>query len=160
MRTLTHEVFDGEVHPRYRDVNLANHVDSVEAIRIIDEARIQFLRFAPLPSATAPRPGLLGGTPDHVGELVGAQQVEYRTEMRFVPFQPFLLRLWVCHVGGASFDVATELRIAADHEPALAAVTTMVLWDEEADRPWSMDADLRDTMDRYLAEPVALRRRD
>ena len=41
-------VFDCEIQTRFRDVNLGGHVDNVEAIRIIDEARILFFRFAEL----------------------------------------------------------------------------------------------------------------
>lgn len=159
MSTRTNEVFDAEVHPRYRDVNLANHVDSVEAIRIIDEARIQFLRFAPLPQPPGPKPGLLGGLPEGVSELVGGQRIDYHVEMRFIAFQPFALRLWVSHIGRSSFDVSTELRVAPDHEPALVAVTTVVFFDARTQATWQMDDDARATLNRFLAEPVALRQR-
>ena len=40
--------FECEIQARLRDVNLGGHVDSVEAMRIVDEARILFLRFATL----------------------------------------------------------------------------------------------------------------
>ncbi|WP_300577656.1 hypothetical protein, partial [uncultured Nocardioides sp.] len=63
------EVFECEIQARLRDVNLGGHVDNVEAIRILDEARILFLRFADLGTG-AGRPGLLGGVPDGVAELV------------------------------------------------------------------------------------------
>jgi acyl-CoA thioester hydrolase len=153
------EVFDAEIHPRYRDINLANHVDSVEAIRIVDEARIQFLRFAPLAPPAGPKAGVLGGVPENVSELVAGQRIDYHTEMRFVAFQPFALRLWVSHIGRSSFDVSTELRVAADHPPALVAVTTNVFVDDTTQAPWLMDDGVRASLTRFLADPISLRQR-
>lgn len=157
--TQTSEVFNAEVHPRYRDINPGHHVDSVEAIRIIDEARLQLFRFAPLSPPGSPRPGLLGGVPDGVSELVGGQRIDYHVEMRFVAFQPFSMRLWVSHIGRSSFDISTELRVTPDHDPGLVAITTVVFVDARTQKTWQMDDDVRATLSRFLAEPVALRQR-
>jgi len=153
------EVFDCEIQARYRDVNLGGHVDNVEAIRLIDEARIQFLRFAPLPGAEREggAPGLLGDLPSGVVELVGSQRVDYHSEMRFAPFQPFLVRIWVTRVGGSSFSVATEVRVEPGHEPALVAETALVLWDQGSQSSWPMTDDVRRSLGRYLGETVPLR---
>ncbi len=150
-------VFDTEIHPRFRDLNMGNHIDSVEAIRVIDEARIQFLRFAPL----APNPdgvvGLLGTLPSGVGELVAAQRVDYHAEMRFAAFRGFDARLWVSRVGGSSFDVSTELHAVPDAPPSLIAVTTVALWDHNAQRSWAMSEEFRAVLTAFLAPPVPLR---
>ncbi|MDT9592674.1 acyl-CoA thioesterase [Nocardioides zeae] len=151
-------VYDTEIQARLRDVNLAGHVDNVEAIRIVNEARTELLRFAPLVEGSA-RPGLLGVTPETVTDLVGGQRVDYHAEMRFAPFQPFLLRLWVSHVGRSSFTVAAQMRTQADHAPALVGEATVVLWDTGASRPWALDATTRATLGAYLGEPVAFRER-
>ncbi|WP_341927640.1 acyl-CoA thioesterase [Nocardioides psychrotolerans] len=151
------EVFDCEIQARYRDVNLGGHVDNVEAIRLIDEARIQFLRFAPLSADPAVAPGLLADLPSGVVELVGSQRVDYHREMRFQPFQPFLVRIWVSRVGGSSFTVATEVRVEAGHEPALVAQTALVLWDHTAQASWPHSKAVRRSLERFRGEPVALR---
>lgn len=151
------EVFECQIQARLRDINLGGHVDNVEAIRILDEARLLFHRHAELDPPTGPRPGLLGGLPDGVAELVGSQRVDYHAEMRFVAFQPFLLRLWVQRVGGSSFTVATEMRVAADHEPALVAATTVVLWDHATQASWPMTDPVRAALARYQGAPVSLR---
>lgn len=151
------EVFDCEIQARYRDVNLGGHVDNVEAIRVIDEARIQFLRFSPLTADPDARPGLLADLPSGVVELVGSQRVDYHAEMRFAPFQPFLVRIWVSRIGGSSFSVATEVRVAPGHEPALVAETALVLWDHNAQASWPHSDAVRRSLQRYLGEPVALR---
>lgn len=152
------DVFECEIQARLRDVNLGGHVDNVEAIRVIDEARLLFFRFAPLPGDDG-RPGLLRDVPPGVAELVGSQRVDYRAEMRFVAYQPFLVRMWVSHVGGSSFSVSYEMRVAPDHAPALLAETSLVLWDNGAQSPWPMSQDVRRSLASYSGEPVALRER-
>ena len=47
------QTFTTEIQARYRDINLAGHVDNVEAVRVLDEARYEFLRFAHLPGLPA-----------------------------------------------------------------------------------------------------------
>jgi len=153
------ELFECEIQARLRDVNLGGHVDNVEAIRVLDEARLQFLRFAPLPALGGDRPGLLRAVPDGITDLVGAQRVDYHSEMRFVPFQPFLVRMWVSHVGGSSFSVASELRVHPDHAPALVAETSMVLWNPGAASSWRLPAEVRSDMEQYGGAPVPLRER-
>jgi len=152
------EVFECEIQARYRDVNLGGHVDNVEAIRLIDEARIQFLRFAPLAGAEeGAAPGVLADVPNGVVELVGSQRVDYHAEMRFAPFQPFLVRIWVSRVGGSSFSVATEVRVEPGHEPALVAETALVLWDHGSQSSWPISEAVRRSLERYAGEPVRLR---
>lgn len=145
------EVFDCEIQARLRDINLGGHVDNVEAVRIIDEARIMFLRYA--------HGGVLSAVPAGVSELMGAQRVDYHAEMRFTPFRPFLVRLWVSHVGRSSFSVCTEMRVAPDHAPALVADSTLVLWEQAAAASWPVTDEVRDDLERYLGPPVALRER-
>ncbi|GAA4351891.1 acyl-CoA thioesterase [Angustibacter luteus] len=152
-------VFDCEIQARLRDVNLGGHVDNVEAIRVVDEARVLFFRYAMLPGTGDSHPGLLGGLPITVSELVGAQRVDYHAEMRYAAYQPFLVRLWVSHVGRTSFSVSSEMRVAPGHEPALVAETSLVLWDQSLDCAWAITDALRAVMERYRDEPVALRRR-
>ncbi|WP_435770594.1 acyl-CoA thioesterase [Nocardioides sp. SYSU DS0651] len=152
------EVFECEIQARLRDINLGGHVDNVEALRVLDEARLLFFRFASLP-AGAGGTGLLRDVPSGVVELVGSQRVDYQAEMRFVAYQPFLVRMWVGHVGRSSFAVSYELRVAPDHEPALCAETSLVLWDGRAQSAWQIDDRVRATLTSYLGEPVALRER-
>jgi len=155
---MTGTTFDCKIQARFRDINLGGHVDNVEAVRVIDEARIQFLRFAPVHGEDA-APGLLRGVPAGVSHLMGAQRVDYHAEMRFVPFSPFLVRIWVCHIGRTSFSVATEMRIAADHAPALIAESTLVFWDAATGAAWPITDEVRADLEKYRGEPVALRSR-
>ncbi|GAA4816348.1 acyl-CoA thioesterase [Nocardioides caeni] len=151
------EVFECEIQARLRDVNLGGHVDNVEALRVLDEARLLFLRFAPI--AGTDRPGVLGGVAAGVAELMGSQRVDYRSEMRFVAYQPFVVRIWVSHVGRSSFAVSYELRVHRDEPPAIVAESSMVLWDTGAGTAWPISEEVRDCLSSYAGEPVALRER-
>lgn len=159
-------VFEIEIQARVRDVNLGGHVDNVEAIRVLDEARILFfgIRHAHAADAAVPgvgttHRGLLLDVPPTIADLVGAQRVDYRAEMRFVPFQPFLVRMWVGHVGRSSLTVESELRVAPDRPPAIVAETTSVLWDTGAGRAWPIPDELRTRFEEFRAAPVDLKPR-
>lgn len=154
------EVFECEIQARLRDVNLGGHVDNVEALRVLDEARLLFFRHAPLAGGSVgDRPGLLRAVPSGVVELVGSQRVDYRAEMRFVAFQPFLVRMWVGHVGRSSLAVSYELRVAPGHHPAIAAESSVVFWDTAAGSSWAISDEVRATLASYAGEPVQLRER-
>ena len=154
---MTGERFDCEVQARFRDINVGGHVDNVEAVRVIDEARIQFFMFAPVHGPGTS--GLLHRKPAGIVDLMGAQRVDYHAEMRFVPYAPFLVRIWVCHLGRSSFTVATELRTAADHPPALIAESTFVFWDRATGSSWPIDDEVRADLKRFLGPGVPLRER-
>ena len=70
------QTFTTEIQARYRDINLAGHVDNVEAVRVLDEARYEFLRFAHLPGLPEGATGLLHATEDGISELVASQTIE------------------------------------------------------------------------------------
>lgn len=152
------ETFTTEIQARYRDINLAGHVDNVEAVRVLDEARYEFLRFAHLPGLPGGATGLLHATPDGVSELVASQTIEYHGEMRFVPYQPFLASLWVSRIGRSSFTVAAELRVETDGRPAAVWECTNVLWDHSAQSAWAISDGVRADLEGYLGDPVSFRR--
>jgi acyl-CoA thioester hydrolase len=153
---MTGRRFDCEIQTRFRDINVGGHVDNVEAVRVIDEARIQFFMFAPVFEDGA---GLLHRKPTGIVDLMGAQRVDYHAEMRFVPFTPFLVRIWVCHVGRTSFSVATEMRVAADRPPALVAESTFVFWDRSTAASWPMNDEVRADLEAFAGPGVELRGR-
>jgi acyl-CoA thioester hydrolase len=147
-------VFDCEIQARFRDLNAGWHIDSAEAVRLIDEARIQFLMFAPVFGQGVP---LLHRKPDGIVDLMGSHRIDYRAEMRFQAYHPFLLRLWVCHVGRTSFTIATELRTGPEEVPALVAESTMVFFERAAERAWAMSDAVREDLEAFSGPRVGLR---
>ena len=151
------ERFTTEIQARYRDINLAGHVDNVEAVRVLDEARLEFFRFARLPGLPSGATGLLHGLDEGVSELVASQAISYHAEMRFVPYQPFLASLWVSRIGRSSFTVAAEIRVQQGGHPAVAWECVNVLWDHTAGASWPLSAQVREDLERYLGDPVDMR---
>ncbi len=150
--------FDCEIQTRFRDINVGGHVDNVEAVRVIDEARIQFFMFADVHDDPNRR-GLLRRKPAGIVDLMGAQRVDYHSEMRFIPFSPFLVRIWVSHIGRTSFSVSTEMRTSAEHPPALVADSTFVFWDRATEASWPMSAEVREDLTGFHLPGVNLRGR-
>lgn len=109
--------FSCEIHGRLRDLNLARHVDNVAAMRLLDEGRHLFFGARGVPEVVD-LPGVLVGIEDEVTILVAGQRVEYRAEFRVNPAKPFLLTMWIGHLGASSFTVDTELRTGPDASPA------------------------------------------
>ncbi|CAM3439759.1 acyl-CoA thioesterase [Nocardioides dubius] len=153
---MSGEVFDCEIQVRLRDLNVGGHVDNVEIARVISEARVLFLRYADLGGE---RPGLFSELPAGVAELVASQTVEYRSEMFFSPFQPYLARMWVSKIGRTSFTLGTEIRTAPDGPPAALAETVQVMRDTRAGQMWQIDEANLASFERFLGAPVALRGR-
>ena len=151
------ETFTTEIQARYRDINLAGHVDNVEAVRVLDEARLEFFRFAHLPGLPEGATGLLHRVDEGVSELVASQAITYHAEMRFVPYQPFLATLWVSRIGRSSFTVAAEIRVEQGGHPAVAWECVNVLWDHGSGAAWPLSEDVRVDLERYLGHPVAMR---
>lgn len=153
---MTGQTFTCEIQARFRDINLGGHVDNVEAIRVVDEARIQFMSYAPLFDDESP--GLMRHKPATVVHLLGAQSVNYHAEMRFAPYTPFAMRLWVSNIGRTSFTIATEMRTAVDHAPALIAESVFVLWDRAPESSWPMSEELRADLDAFSGPSLPMRR--
>lgn len=152
------DYFECEIQARLRDVNLGGHVDNVEALRVLDEARLLFFRHAPL-AGPQERPGLFRDVPDGIVELVGSQRIDYNAEMRFVAYQPFRVRMWIGHIGRSSFAVSYELRVGPGNVPAILAESSVVFWDPAAGSSWPISDAVRATFTAYSGPPVALRER-
>ncbi len=154
-----HQVHEVAIKLRYRDLNIAAHIDNVEAVRLTDEARFEFLRFAKLETQRGAHTGLLATLPPGVSELVAGLSVDFRTEMKFDAYQPYVCRLWVSRIGNSSFDLSTQMRTAPGADPALVCVASLVLRDAATGQAWQLDEATRALFTEFLGEPVSLRPR-
>ena len=85
-----------------------------------------------------------------MGNLVGAQRVDYLAEMRFAPIQPFRVRMWVGHVGTSSFTVESEIHTTAQGEGGEPAVVA-----EGIQPAFGRDAGAGEDDDLAHADPIA-----
>lgn len=140
---------------RFIDLNASGHLDNLQILRAVDEARHRLLGVGE-PGAAQLLVGLLEAKPTSVTILVAAHRVDYRRELWFAA-DPLAIRVWICRLGASSFDVATEVRQTRDDPLAAVVVTTVVLLDTAHGSPWPMSAPVRAALAAYLGPAPTLR---
>ncbi|MCC2315250.1 acyl-CoA thioesterase [Cellulomonas xiejunii] len=156
------------VQLRWSDMDAYAHVNNVEMLRLLEEARIEvFWRHPEGPDGTVPdgaRPtAVLDAGPGALtSTLVARQEIQY---VRPLPYRraPVVIELWLGHLGGASLDVCYEVRDAPTTVEGsvvfAVATTTIVLVDTATGAPRRLTADERAVWTPYLEDPVVIRRR-
>lgn len=143
------------VHLRWGDLDAYNHLNNVQSMRILEEARVRaFWRMDAAPGEV-PSAVLGGLTGDGTQTLIANHHVEYLLP---VPYQrePLDVQLWLADIGGASLDIGYE--VFARPGLAIRASTMLVLTDAATGRPRRIGAEERAALGEYLGEPVAFRR--
>lgn len=151
------EIFEAFIQPRFRDINPGAHVDSVECLRLMDEARLHFFRWAEL---SINEPGVLGlfaHLPREVGEVIASHHINYLQEVLFTGREMHRVEVVVSRIGGSSFDVTCRLFVPGDDRPSLVGTSTTVLRNRDSKTPWQIEGTFRKALEHYLGEPVALR---
>jgi len=150
------------VQLRWADLDAYGHVNNVEVLRLLEEARIAaFWRHGPDPAPTAvleSGPGAASHT------FVASIEVEYLLPLGYHR-DPVMVEMWLGHLGGASIDVCYRVLAPADTrggtEPVthVRARTTIVVVDAATGRPRRLTDAERSAWEPYLEEPIAFRRR-
>ncbi|MBB5471460.1 acyl-CoA thioesterase [Cellulomonas hominis] len=159
------------VQLRWSDMDAYGHVNNVELLRLLEEARIEafWAHPAPAPGPTAPdRPAwptavLDAGPGAATATLVARQEVEYLRPLGYRR-TPVVVDMWIGHLGGASIDVCYEVH---DGDPAATdaagpyarAVTTLVLVDPASGSPRRIGDVERAAWLPYVESPPVFRRR-
>lgn len=156
------------VQLRWSDMDAYQHVNNVEMLRLLEEARIEaFWQHPPGPDGVRPEPRwatavIDAGPGATVSTLVAHQEIQYLRPLGYRR-APVVVEMWLGHLGGASLDVCYQVRDlpAADPESVVhaRAVTTLVLVDPATGSPTRIAAAERAVLERFLEEPVAIRRR-
>jgi len=157
---------------RWSDMDAYGHVNNVELLRLLEEARIEAFwahpAAAPGPAGATERPAwptavLDAGPGAATATLVARQEVEYLRPLGYRR-TPVLVEMWIGHLGGASIDVCYEVH---DGDPAATdaagpyarAVTTLVLVDPAGGQPRRIGEVERTAWQPYVEAPPAFRRR-
>lgn len=137
---------------RWSDMDAYRHVNNVQYLRLLEEARIMAFKewFGGVGSRS-----LVGG-----GVIVARQEIDYLRPLvyRGVPVQ---VDLRVSRVGGSSLDIGYEVR---DTEGAGDAVyaraeSTIAAFDLSTERPRRLPEAARSVLLEMLTDPVPMRRR-
>ena len=134
-----------QVPLRWSDVDAYGHVNNVELLRLVEQARV--LAFDRL--------GALGEAIVAGGLLVAAQRIEYLRPVLY-RVAPIEIDVWVTRLDVAWFDLAYDLRDG--DAPAARAETTMAVYDLAAGRPRRLAAAERAALEAWRDEPISWRR--
>ncbi|MEJ5945227.1 thioesterase family protein [Pseudokineococcus basanitobsidens] len=148
---------------RWSDMDAYGHVNNVQHLRLLEEARISAFRTW---SGEA-----TSDSPVRSGTIVARNEVEYLVPLKF-QHEPVTVRLWISRHSGASFDLGYEVRGRAQDAPDdglradaegwvvyARAESTVVLVDLDTGRPRRLTPAESEMFAALDGPPVELRRR-
>ncbi|MES2092348.1 MAG: thioesterase family protein [Actinomycetota bacterium] len=149
---------------RWGDLDAYGHVNNVDILRLLEEARIQALW---MPDDESERPG---SPPSAVLDarlgsatlsIIARTEIEYLATIEYRR-SPLDIQLWIGRLGGADLDVCYEIRspVGAQRGELYARATTrVVLCDSETMRPRRLRAEERAAWKPYVEAPLEFTRR-
>ena len=149
---------------RWGDLDAYGHVNNVEILRLLEEARIQALW---MPDDEAERPA---SAPSAVLDarlgsatlsIIARTEIEYlgTIEYRRTPLD---IEVWIGRLGGADIDVCYEIRSPVGIEPDelfARATTRVVLCDSQTMKPRRLSTGERLAWKPYVEEALVFTRR-
>lgn len=134
---------------RWADMDAYGHVNNVEFLRYLEEARIDFMfRLAPGEGAGG------GGTSFAGGSVVARHEIDYRRQLVH-RYEPVTIEVWVTEIRAAAATLAYEVKDAPEDGGAVyaQASTVIVPFDFAAGRPRRITAGERAFLEKYLGPP-------
>ncbi|MCK0111617.1 acyl-CoA thioesterase [Ornithinimicrobium sp. F0845] len=135
-----------EVAMRWSDMDAYGHVNNVQYLRYLEEARVYAFHLW-----FGQERSLLED-----GVLVARTEIDYLAPMTF-NYQPALVRLWCSAISGASFDISYVVGQVGTDVTYAQAESTLVTYDLTAARPRRIVDHERQAMESVLGEPLLLR---
>lgn len=149
------------VHLRWGDLDAYNHVNNVELMRLLEEARVRaFWRSDEAGDDVDRGMALIEA---EVGSdtvtLIARHEVAYLAPIAYRR-APLDVQLWISHLGGASLDVCYDVHGTGETAGDLyaRAVSTIVLVDSATGRPRRITDAERLAWSAYLGDPLQLGR--
>lgn len=133
---------------RWSDMDIYRHINNVQIVRLLEEARVQAFTAWDEPDA---RPVLESGV------LVARTEVEYLRQLDFRT-EPIAIDLWVSRLSGATIELGYEVREPDEHSaPYARAETTLVMFDLQAGRPRRLSPVELARLEQWRGDPVSMR---
>ena len=152
------------VRLRWSDLDAYGHVNNVEMLRLLEEARITaFWRHPQAQDDPWPTAVLDSGPQATSLTLVARQEIEYLRPLGFTR-DPVQVQMWIGNIGGASLEVCYEVfdsgaGEAAPVKPYARAATTIVVIDAATQAPRRITPAERAAWEPYVEAPAVFRRR-
>lgn len=149
---------------RWSDLDAYGHVNNVEVLRLLEEARVQVLWRADDESERSSSPSsavLDARLASNTLSIIARAEIEY---LKMIDFRrsPLDVQVWIGRLGGADLEVCYEVcsPIGAEQFELYArASTTVVLVDAATTRPRRLSSEERAAWLPFLEEPLAFTRR-
>jgi acyl-CoA thioester hydrolase len=133
---------------RWSDMDIYRHINNVQIVRLLEEARVSAFTAWDEPGE---RPVLESGV------LVARTEIEYLRQLDF-RIEPIAIDVWVTKLAGASFDLAYEVREPDDDSPPYArAESTLVMFDLHAGRPRRLNPVEVQRLRHWSGDPIPMR---
>lgn len=144
------------VHVRWGDLDPYGHVNNVDLMRLLEEARIAAFWRRGIYSNDGPQTAILGaGADGSTLTFVARHEVEYLAPMGHLT-EPARVELWISAMGGASIDVDYE--IYAAQTLCARARTVLVMIDPATNRPRRITDSEREIWQSATDSPIVFRR--
>jgi acyl-CoA thioester hydrolase len=137
-----------EVPLRWSDMDAYGHVNNVQYLRLLEDARVGGLR-----AWNEGGPSML-----EEGIVVTRHAIEYRAPLTYRP-APVAVDMWVTRLHGAGFDLGYVVRDpdGLGEEVYAVAETGLALYDFDAARPRRLTPEARATLEPHLGGRVSFR---
>lgn len=139
---------------RWGDLDAYNHVNNVQMMRILEEARVRAL-WAPEVGEALPTAVLAATAGSDTITMIAGHIVEYVAPVEYHQ-DPLDVQLWISAVGGASADIAYE--VFSRDALAVRAESTMVFIDAKTQRPRRISDAERAAWEPYFGDPISFKR--
>lgn len=146
---------------RWADLDAYGHVNNVEVLRLLEEARIAAFWRHPEAGADLHETAIIDAGPGAgTHTFVARQEIEYLVPLGYRR-DPVIVEMWIGHLGGASIEVCYQVTAVDGGERTVyvQAATTLVLIDAATGAPRRITDAERAVWGRYSEPPVAMRRR-
>ncbi len=135
--------FTAQVAMRWSDMDAYGHVNNVQFLTYVEEARVEMFKSVPLSGIDQVAAGI----------LVAASDIKYRRPLLH-RHSPVPIDVWVTRIGAASFVLSYEV-YEADHSIVYAtASSTMVPYDFRNERPRRLSPEERQWLSAFTEEPL------
>ena len=149
------QIIQCSVGMRWGDMDAYGHVNNVEILRILEEARIH--AFGP-PGGTGgpgrePAVALFNNVPEGTQVLVAEHRVKYLAPLTYRNI-PADIAVWISAIKAASLTIAYVIRDPATGDPCAKAETILAFVDAGTGRLLRIAPEQKELLRPYLGEPA------
>lgn len=137
-----------DISIRWSDIDAYQHVNNVQFVRLLEEARVYALRDWFSHDRNLIDDGL----------LVARQEIDYLAPLNF-NYQPARIRVWCSRISGASFDLGYAVQQPDSDVTYALAEVTLVAYNLGEGTPRRLGTPEREALNAQMGEPAALRSR-